>query len=135
MPTKVETRDVEFDSEHCKIDGTFVIGWCMLNISEPSTSRLRHLQALPQTITVQGRIRATGATVSHPRECDIPNRICLDSEKNGLWSTYVGLTFPADCPEITPEPGAGRLTFLEDFTLEHSLHGLRITLIELAGIF
>jgi hypothetical protein len=29
----------------------------------------------------------------------------------------------------------GRLTFFEDFTLEHSLHGLQITSIETAGIF
>jgi hypothetical protein len=42
----------------------------------------------------------------------------------------------ADYSEITfGEPQASRVTFLEDFTLEHSLNDMRVTLIEIAGIF
>jgi len=68
-----------------------VICGCMLEISETSTSRLWHLQALPQTITVQGRIRATGAAVSLPEERGTHTRISSDSEKRGNPSTNVGL--------------------------------------------
>ena len=108
----------------------------MLEISEPSPSRLWHLQALPQTITVQGRIRATGATVSLARECDTRNRESSSSEKSPRWSSNSGLTNSAGCSEFTSnEPQTTRLTFLEDFILEHTLRGLRITLIEISGIF
>lgn len=108
----------------------------MLEISEPSTSRLRHIQALPQTIIVQGRIRATGAAVSLPEHRDTHTCISLDSEKRGHCLTTVGLTPRADCLESeTQQTRATRLPFLEDFTFEHSLHGLQITPIEHAGIF
>jgi hypothetical protein len=74
--------------------------------------------------------------MSLPRKRDTRNRLCADSEKSRYWPRKVGLALTADCSEIKPgKPQATRLTFLEDFTLEHCLHGLRITTIELAGIF
>ena len=42
----------------------------------------------------------------------------------------------ANSSEIKPYgPWASRLTFVEDFTLEHSLPGLHTTSIEIPGIF
>ena len=102
----------------------------------PFTSRLRHFQALPQTITVQGRIRATGAAMSFPKKYDSDGPISLSPERSRHFSRSVQQAPKADCSKIAPhEPEITRLTFLQDFTLEHSLHGLRITTIEIAGIF
>ena len=71
--------------------------------------------------------------MSHPKECDttiVGLRILKKSD------VRPGTPPRAACAEIVPDkPQAIRVTFLEDFTLEHSLHGLRITLIESAGIF
>jgi len=94
-------------------------------------------QALPQTITVHDRIQATGAAMSLPPKRDTRSRLCADSEKSGYWAeNAVGLALTADCSEIkSAEPQATRLTFLEDFILEHCLHGLRNSSIEIGGIF
>ena len=70
------------------------------------------------------------------KKCTTRNRLSTGSEKSRYSSRNVGQAPRADCSEITPDgPQATRLTFLEDFTLEHSLHVLRIPLIEIAGIF
>jgi hypothetical protein len=67
---------------------------------------------------------------------DTRNRMSADSEKSQHWSKKVGIVSRADCTEIKlRKPKATGLTFLEDFTLEHCLHGLRIKTIEIAGIF
>ena len=65
-----------------------------------------------------------------------PNWRTADFEKSQPWSKNAGLVPIADCSESEPsEPLATGLTFLQDFSLEHSLHGVRITAIEIAGIF
>lgn len=74
--------------------------------------------------------------MSFAQKHDTRNRMSADSEKSQHWSKKIGIVPRADCSEITPgKPQATRLTFLEDFTLEHCLHSLRITAIEIAGIF
>jgi hypothetical protein len=48
----------------------------------------------------------------------------------------VGRADRANPSEIKPDrPRASRLTFVEDFTLEHSLPGLHIASFELSGCF
>jgi hypothetical protein len=93
-------------------------------------------QALPQTITVQGRIRATGAAMSLPQSHEIRDLLSEDSEKNCHWSTTIGLASRSGRSEIRRDESLPtRLTFLEDFTVEHSDGGMRIEVMELAGIF
>ena len=73
--------------------------------------------------------------MSLPKRQDIYVRVSEDSERIRHWSTKVGLTSRADRAEITSDKSLPtRLTFLEDFTLEHSLGGTRITAIESAAI-
>jgi len=70
------------------------------------------------------------------KKCETRNRLSVDSEKGRHLSGNVGQVPAADRSEITPgKLQATRLTFLEDFSLEHSLRGLRIATIEIAGIF
>lgn len=91
-------------------------------------------QALPQTITVQERVRATGAAMSLPQRHNVHVRMSEDSEKICHWSTKVGLQSSADRSEITSEdPLPTQLSFLEDFTLEHSLGGMRSAVMEIAA--
>ena len=74
--------------------------------------------------------------MSLPKKCDSGNRISPGSEKSRHSSLKVGRAPIAKSSEITPDgPQAARLSFLEDFTLEHSLHWRRITTIEIASIF
>jgi hypothetical protein len=48
----------------------------------------------------------------------------------------VGQAGRANSSEIKPDgPRAGRLTFVEDFTLEHSLPGLHIASIEISDSY
>lgn|SRR5512146_2124666 len=98
-----------------------------LNLSPPAS------QALPQTITVQGRIRATGAAMSLPKKRDTT----IDYMKVLKTARIrTGVPPKVDCAGLTSdEPQVRRATFLEDFTLNHSLNGLRVTSIEIAGIF
>ncbi len=70
--------------------------------------------------------------MSLAKKHDTRNRLSADSEK----SQHVGPVVRVDRWEIKlGKPLATRLTFLEDFILEHCLHRLRITAIEIAGIF
>lgn len=70
------------------------------------------------------------------KKCDSGSPISPSPERSRHFSRSVQQALKADCSKIEPdEPGITRLTFLQDFTLEHSLQGLRITTIEIAGIF
>ena len=71
------------------------------------------------------------------KKCETGNHpFSADSEKNRHTSRNVAHAPKADRSEITPNRiQATWLTFLEDFSLEHSLRDLRITTIEIAGVF
>jgi len=70
------------------------------------------------------------------KKCATRNRLSVDSQKSRHSSSNVVQTPRTDRSEITSGGlQATRLTFLDDFSLEHSLGGLRITTIEIAGIF
>lgn len=70
------------------------------------------------------------------KKCDTRNRLSSSSRKNRSSSRKVGQDPIAKCSEIMPNgPRATRLSFLEDYTLDHSSHGQRIAAIEIAGIF
>ena len=70
------------------------------------------------------------------KKCETGNPFSADSEKNRHASRNVAHVPKADRSEITPDRiQATRSTFVEDFSLEHSLRGLRITTIEIAGVF
>jgi len=70
------------------------------------------------------------------KKCETGNHpFSADSEKNRHTPRNVAHAPKADRSEITPGGiQATRLTFLE-VSLEHSLRGLRITTIEIAGVF
>jgi hypothetical protein len=62
--------------------------------------------------------------------------LSVGSNKSGSLHRRAARADKANPLEITPErPRASRLTFVEDFTLEHSLPGLQITSIAMAGSF
>ena len=64
------------------------------------------------------------------------NRLTAGRVKShcSLWPP--GQAAKAKPAKIKPDRPCGtRLTFVEDFTLEHSLHGLHITSIEISGSF
>lgn len=70
------------------------------------------------------------------KKCDTLNRFSSSSRKNRNSSQRIGQGPTAECPEIVPNRlKATRLSFLEDYTLNHSLHSKRIAMIEIAGIF
>jgi hypothetical protein len=93
-------------------------------------------QALPQTSTVQERNRPTGSAMSLLKKCDAKERLSARRNKNRRSFMPVEQSDRANPSEIKPDgPRASRLTFVEDFTLEHSLLGLHITSIEISGSF
>jgi len=64
--------------------------------------------------------------MSFPHWHDIRDLLLEGSEKNRHLSTTVGSASKADRSKLPPdESPPTRLTFLEDFTLEHSLYGMR----------
>jgi hypothetical protein len=92
--------------------------------------------ALPQDDQRSRTIRATGAAMILSKKCETHNPLSVDSEKSRHPSSNVVQAPKASRSEITPGGRqATRLTFLEDFSIEHSVRGLRITTIEIAGIF
>jgi hypothetical protein len=69
-------------------------------------------------------------------KCDAKN--CLSASRNKIRHSLrpVGHADRANPSEFKPGgPRASRLTFVEDFTREHSLFGLHITSIEISGSF
>ncbi len=74
--------------------------------------------------------------MSLPKKSNTHNRLSASPDKSRHSSRPVGQTLRYDSSEINPErPRACRVTFVEDFTLEHFLDGSCLTSIEIAGIF
>jgi hypothetical protein len=70
------------------------------------------------------------------KKCETRNLLSVNSEKSRHLSSDVVQAPKSGRSEITPgELQSTPLTFLEDFSIEHSVRGLRITTIEIAGIF
>ncbi len=70
------------------------------------------------------------------KKCDAKNRLSVSRNKGRHSLRPVGKADSANPSVIKPVgPRATRLTFVEDFTREHSLPGARITSIEISGIF
>ena len=70
------------------------------------------------------------------KKCDADNRLPANRNKSGPSFRPVKQADRANPSEMKPDgPSASRLTFVEDFILEHSLPGLHITSIEFAGCF
>jgi hypothetical protein len=108
----------------------------MLEIAGNSSFSPPALKALPQTSTVQERNRPTGSAMTLLKKCDAKNRLSANRNQSRHSFRPVGQADRANPSEIKPDgPRASRLTFVEDFTLEHSLPGLYITSIEISGSF
>jgi len=68
-------------------------------------------------------------------QCDAKDYLSVNRNKRRSLHRQ-GLADKANPPEIASErPRAVRSTFLEDFTMEHSLHGLQIASVAMAGTF
>jgi hypothetical protein len=74
--------------------------------------------------------------MSVPQKYDAKDLLSENCDK-GRFSFRLAVRADKASPlEIAPErPQAGRLTFVEDFILEHSLHGLQTNSIGIAGSF
>jgi hypothetical protein len=69
-------------------------------------------------------------------KCDAKNRLSASRNKSRHLFQPGGQANRANPSEIEPDgPRASGLTFVEDFTQEHSLPGAHITSIEILGIF
>jgi hypothetical protein len=72
--------------------------------------------------------------MSLPQRHEIRDRVSEYSEKASNWSMTIGLASSSGCSNNTRDDSLPtRLTFREDFTVEHSDNGIAV--IELAGIF
>jgi hypothetical protein len=95
-------------------------------------------QALPQTSIIQERNAKIGAAMSLLKKCDVNN--CLPASGNKSRHSFwpVRDADKGNTAKIKPgRPRTSRLTFIEDFILEHSLcgHGQHITASEFLGFF
>jgi len=119
-----------------KVVGTLAgVNACSKSLSNLSFSPYE-FKALPQTSTVQVRNRTNGAAVSLLMKCDAKNPLSASRNKGRHSLRPAGKADKANPSEIKPDGRrASRLTFIEDFTREHSLPGVHITSIEISGIF
>ena len=70
------------------------------------------------------------------KKCVANDRRCASRNKSQHSSKPVGQAVRANSSEIDQDrPSAGRLTFVADFTREHSLSSLHPTSIEISGSF
>ena len=70
------------------------------------------------------------------KKCDVKDRLSASRNKKRHSFRPAEQALKVNSSETKPDgPRAGRLTFVEDFTLEHSLHGMYLASIEIAGIF
>jgi hypothetical protein len=70
------------------------------------------------------------------KKCDADNRLPADRDKSRSSFSPVKQADRANPSEIKPDgPSASRLTFVEDFTREHSLPGAASVLIGIPGRF
>jgi hypothetical protein len=70
------------------------------------------------------------------KQCDAKDRLSVARNKNRRLHRRTVRHDHAEPSEIKPnKPWMNRSIFLEDFVVEHSLHGLQVTSIEMAGSF
>ncbi len=70
------------------------------------------------------------------KKCDAKNRLSASRNKSQHSFMPVGQADRATFSAIKPDgPQASRLTFVEDYTREHSLPGLHVTSLEISGSF
>jgi hypothetical protein len=70
------------------------------------------------------------------KKCDAKNHLSASRNRSRHSLRPAGHADRANPSEIMPDgPRASRLTFVEDFTREHSFPGLYITSIEISGSF
>jgi hypothetical protein len=70
------------------------------------------------------------------KQCDAQDHLSVVRDKSRNLHGQIARPDHADPLEIKPgKPRTNRSIFLEDFIVEHSLHGLQITSIEIAGSF
>ena len=70
------------------------------------------------------------------KKCNANNCLPVSRSTSRPSFSPVGQAGRANSSEIEPDgPRAGRRTFFEDFTQEHSLLGLHFTSIEISGSF
>ena len=94
------------------------------------------LQAPPQTSIVQLRNGTTGVSMNLLMKCNANNRLPASRNQSQPSFRPMRLVERVNPIKINPDGlRASRLTFVEDFTLEHSLSGLQITSIEISGSF
>ena len=94
----------------------------------------RHQNA--HTGTVQAHNAINGAAMSFIKKYDADNCLSASRNKRRRLSKPMGQSYGANSSEIKPDrPLASRLTFVEDFTLEHILLGGHAVSIELSGSF
>ena len=110
----------------------------MLEIASKLSFSPPAFQALPQTSPVQVQVpnRMTGSAMSLLKQRNATNRLIASLNQGRQSFRLGGQADRANPSEIKPdEPRASGLTFVEDFTLEHSLPGLHIASFELSGCF
>jgi hypothetical protein len=74
--------------------------------------------------------------VSLFKKCVVKNRLSANGDKRRHPFRPLGHAGGVNSSEIKPDgPLMGRLTFVEDFTREHSFPVLQIALIEISGTF
>jgi hypothetical protein len=70
------------------------------------------------------------------KKCASNNRLCTSRNTGRRSSRPVGQAGEANSSEVKPDATrSGRLTFVEDFTREHSLSGPHIASIEISSNF
>jgi hypothetical protein len=78
----------------------------------------------------------TGAAVSLLKKCFAKNRLSVNRDKSRHPFRPLGQAGGVNSSEIKPDgPLVGRLTFVEDFTREHSFPVLHIASIEISSTF
>jgi|SRR5450631_2998928 len=111
-------------------------GGRMIRIVQTFPSSPLAFQAPPQTSTVQVSNRTTGAAMILLKKCDADNLLLVNGNKSRPSFRPVRQADRVNPPEIKQDGlWAGRQTFVEDFTQEHSLAGLHFTSIEVSGSF
>jgi hypothetical protein len=89
-----------------------------------------------QTSTVQVRNRTNGAAMSLLKECVANNRLSAHCTQSRHSARLAGKPCPSTSLGVKQDrTWTGKLTFVEDFTLEHSLFGPHAPSIEIPGCF
>jgi len=123
------------ENQQGEADGTRIRLGARLRQYQVFPSRLSHSQVLPQTNTFQVRNETTGPAMSlliNATQLIVDERVL----KRQRSFSPVEQPHRANSSEIKPNGSwASGLTFVEDFTMEHSLPGLHAASIEISGSF